>query len=662
MRLKKIIILILAIFTFSKCANFLEERLVDVIVLDEYFKSRHEAVLFLYSGLQNLRTVFTGINYLQVFEVPSDQTYFAGQSFLSRQASILDPQNNSTHLQNVWQHLYQAIARMNALIHFLHTHPTFEVGDVAERVEAQARVLRAFAYFQLVQLWGPVPITTVTLDTAGDLFPRRSSVAEVLQFIIDDLLFGLEGVNAEGVTHLRNFDIGSGGQKVFPDVVYTTFGAITGRPLPLPFSRSAAQLLLAQVYMARGDHQLAEEIVTAMIADPRHRLLPNYEDLFQSDRQRTSERAREVLFELEFSIEHQVINNLQREIAPNATTRMKPATIYVFQINEVTRMPEWVLEAPPNNYLYLSGGGSGFGSWIPTEHFLESFNQLRDRRYFWLYQFVGGQSTLTKPSDAPNFRKGHDHLGHINDGAAPVVLLRYAQAYLIKAELHARRGDGAGVAAALNPILERAGLDPFNPVGMDTQQLIDAVIDERAREFAHEAGDRLFTMRRIGFQRELERGFTAWYNRTNITLNQAGLSVMPRPFINPHARGNPVTIMMRNPSFVLEWERYTHWDEQNPTAPNPAFAPPAPGHPDYAEFLLYDQGTYPAVEHYRQDQGVGGDIFLRNVPFLGGTAVPFRKIYRVVGNYSRANFHPIPAREVRQNPNLCNNMHIPNFN
>ena len=663
MRLKKFIILILAIFTFNKCADFLEERLVNVIVMDEYFQHRYEAVLFLYSGLQNLRTVFSGVNFLHVFEAPSDQTYFAGQAFASREISILNPQNNATHIGNVWQHLYQAVGRMNTLIHFLHTHPTFEGGgDLAERIEAQARVLRAFAYFQLVQLWGPVPITTVTLDTSGDLFPYRSPVADVHQFIIDDLLFGLEGVNADGETHLRDFDIDSSGQKVFPDVVYIRFGG-DGIPLWLPFSRSAAELLLAQVYMVRNqgnDHQLAEEIVTAMIANELHQLLPNYEDLFQSDRQRTPNRAREVLFELEFSIEHGILNGTHREVAPNATDRMKPATIPVFRVNEVTRMPEWVNVSTPNNQLYLSGTASGFGSWIPTEHFLESFDQMRDRRYFWLYQFVGGQSSLTKPSDAPNFRKGHDHLGATAEGAAPAVLLRYAQAYLIKAELRARDGDGPGVAAALNPILARAGLDPFDPTGMDTQQLIDAVIDERAREFAHEAGDRLFTMRRVGFRRELERGFTYWHNRMDAILG--GSAVIPWPFINPHARGNLFIRMMPNPAFRLEWEPFTHWDEQNPTAPNPAFAPPAPGHPDYEAFTFYDPGTYPAVEHYRQDQGVGGDVFLRNVPFLGGTAVPFRKEYRSVGNYSRANFHPIPIREVRVNPSLSNNMHIPNFN
>ena len=683
MKLKKYIILILAVVAFNKCAGFLEERLDDVIILDEYFQYRHDGVLVLYSGLNSLRGAFTGSAFLHTFEVGSDQLYFSAMDVNNRQMSVLNPQNNAPQLLTAWQNLYQAVGRMNMLLYKLETRPVFQGHPETPRIEANARFIRAFAYFQLVRLWGPVPITTAVFSddvSAGNIFPARSSVAEVYEHIIADLLFGLEGTqtDAQGVTrfHLRDFRIDDSGQKVFPDYVFLrrpndNIPQGVGQRFWLPASRSAAQLLLAQVYLTRNqgnDHQLAYDIVTEMINNPLHALLPDYENLFQSDRVRTPNRSREVLFELESCHVGLVFNATHREIAPNSVTPMKTGTGAQIQEFFVTPagLPGFRNIPAPNNQLYVSGIATGFGRWIPTEHFLFSFDQRRDRRYFWLYQFVGAVSTLEKPSHAPNFRKGHDHLGNQNQGAAPVVLLRYAQAYLIQAELRARKGDGAGVAASLNPILARAGLDPFDPTGMDAQQLIDAVIDERAREFAHEAGDRLFTMRRVGFQRELERGFIAWHNwlQSIFDQNPGGPRWMQLEFINPHARGNPITVIMPNPAFRLEWAPVTHWNPNNPTAPNPAFNPPAPGDPDYEAFTLYSPDTDPYMEHYRQDQGVGGDRFLRNVPFLESPlgAVPFRKEYRVVGNYSRSTFHPIPIREVRENPTLCNNMHIPNFN
>ncbi|MDR0333644.1 MAG: RagB/SusD family nutrient uptake outer membrane protein [Dysgonamonadaceae bacterium] len=653
MKFKKIIIVILAIVTFSKCADFLAEDLNNRIVLEEYFQHRFEAVSFLYSGLESMTSVFFGTNYLHTFELASDQIYFTGRDQNHRNMNILSVQNSSSQIANVWQGLYRTIARMNMLIDRLETLPTFEGAPETPRLMAQARFIRAFCYFQAVQLWGPVPITPVYHHVSGNIHPSRSSVADVYTYIIDDLLFGLEGVDGEGVTFLRDFDINNDGGKIMPDRVifrYPSDPATAGQSFWLPISKGAAQLLLAKVYLTRnesGDHNSAEALVDGMIVNPLYRLMPNYEDLFQTDRKRAPNRAREVLFEIEASFADAIYNGTHREVAPNSNSPMKPATISVPTIeNGLIVIRDNVPTV--HNELVLAGTASGFGRWVPTEHFLLSFNPLRDRRYWWMYQFVNATDNLEKPSDAPNFRKGHDHLGNQNFGGANAVLLRFADVFLIKAELRARAGDGAGVAAAMRPVLERAGLGSYNSTGKDIQQMIDDVIDERAREFAHEAGNRLFDMRRVGFKRELERGFTAWHQWFDEELQMVGQERGLMVFINPKAKGNPVTIMMVNPVYRAEWD-----------SASPAYNPPALGTPEYDAYLAYDPSTPAIIPNPRQDQTVGGDRYLRIVPFLNHTAgqLPYRKFWS-----ERAEFHPIPIQEVLKNPNLDNSMHLSNYN
>jgi hypothetical protein len=656
MKFKKIIIAILAIVTFCKCNDFLTEELNNRIILEDYFQHKFEAVGFLYSGLGSMRSVFFGTNYLHTFELASDQMYFTGRDQNHRDMNILQVQNSSSQIANVWRFLYETIARMNMLIDRLEASPVFDNAPETPRLMAQARFIRALCYFQAVQLWGPVPITPVYPHISDNIFPSRSSVADVYAYIIDDLLFGLEGVDEDNVTFLRDFGIDNDGRKIMPDRVifrYPSDPVTAGQSFWLPISKGAAQLLLAKVYLTRnnaGDHALAEALVTEMINSPLYQLIPNYEDLFQTDRKRAPNRAREVLFEIEASFAEAIYNGTHREVAPNSSVRIKPLTV-----NGVPTVENGLLVVRDNvptvhNELVLAGTGnsSGFGRWVPTEHFLLSFDPLRDRRYWWMYQFVGATDNLEKPSEAPNFRKGHDHLGDQNNGGANAVLLRYADAYLIKAELRARAGDGAGVAAAMNPVLDRAGLDPYNSTGKGIQQMIDDVIDERAREFAHEAGNRLFDMRRIGFERELQRGFIVWHQRLDEELQMLGLQRIQMEFINPKARGNPVTIMMVNPVYRAEWD-----------PASPAYNPPAPGTLEYDAYLAYNPSTPAIIPNPVQSQAVGGDYFLRIVPFLNHTAgqLPYRKMYT-----ERAEFHPIPIQEVLKNPNLNNSMHLSNYN
>lgn len=68
------------------------------------------------------------------------------------------------------------------------------------------------------------------------------------------------------------------------------------------------------------------------------------------------------------------------------------------------------------------------------------------------------------------------------DQTGDLVLMRSAEAYLIKAEGYARDNQVAEGAAALNALRSARGATSFNPVGATKEQLIEAILTERRKE------------------------------------------------------------------------------------------------------------------------------------------------------------------------------------
>ena len=76
------------------------------------------------------------------------------------------------------------------------------------------------------------------------------------------------------------------------------------------------------------------------------------------------------------------------------------------------------------------------------------------------------------------------------------IVLRLAEQYLIRAEARTQLGDIAGAQADLNTIRNRAGL--ANTTAATTNDLIDAILQERRVELFTEFGHRFFDLKRLG--------------------------------------------------------------------------------------------------------------------------------------------------------------------
>jgi hypothetical protein len=98
-----------------------------------------------------------------------------------------DPSNS--YVATVWQNLYEIITRANDVV-----DKVGEQTDLRRRLSGEARFLRAYAYFYLVQGWGEVPLVLHNAEAADAL---REDVEAVYAQIVEDLEYAASVLPAD---------------------------------------------------------------------------------------------------------------------------------------------------------------------------------------------------------------------------------------------------------------------------------------------------------------------------------------------------------------------------------------------------------------------------------------------------------------------------------
>ena len=164
----------------------------------------------------------------------------------------------SEHVYNYWRAVYHNIARCNVVLMHLDA-----ATDAALRTqyEAEARFIRAYHYFNLVRLYGPVFIVDKRLDAVSALNYERSTVEDVYAFITADLKFAIDNLPA-----------------TYP-------AAELGRA-----TRWAAEGLLAKVRMTQGLYDKdTKDLLTDIISKGGFSLQPTYAAVFDINNELNSE-------------------------------------------------------------------------------------------------------------------------------------------------------------------------------------------------------------------------------------------------------------------------------------------------------------------------------------------------------------------------------------
>ncbi len=176
---------------------------------------------------------------------------------------------NNVVSEDFYQSMYEVIFRANNILNYI------DVADENNQAsyEAEAKFLRAYAYFHLVRMYGAVPlVTSVIGPTDNEALFTRIPEDQIYAQIVEDLLEALATLDN---THKARA------------------------------SRAAAQGLLAKVYLtqANPDYAAAQQLCESIINSMEYSLEDNFNDVFYS----------ELNDEIIFAIQYETGNSLESQ-------------------------------------------------------------------------------------------------------------------------------------------------------------------------------------------------------------------------------------------------------------------------------------------------------------------------------------------------------------
>jgi hypothetical protein len=227
------------------CEKYLEQAPVTEYAPATYYNSKQQAEQGLYGVYDMLQKEGTYYRYLWtiVDGISDDIDQGAGDSY-GTMPFFLDNPSTPGH-NNGWITHYQGITRANTLLAGLEKATAIAEVDKL-RIEGETQFLRALFYFNLVNIYGGVPVVTIPLEPKEANVPR-SSIEEVYAQIEKDLL---NAINA-----------------LPPNQAVT--GAEKGRA-----TKGAAQTLLARAYLFQGKYAQAAQLAKEVIDSQQYTLTP----------------------------------------------------------------------------------------------------------------------------------------------------------------------------------------------------------------------------------------------------------------------------------------------------------------------------------------------------------------------------------------------------
>jgi hypothetical protein len=169
-------------FVFSGCKNILEEEVYSQLDPGTLFTSANGVERVLFSAYRDAQITdnFGGNVWFQE-EWTCDHFWETGGA-VNLQATVMLAftwdASYPTHWTQLWNQQYYSIRNCNLVIENVDAAPMEE--GVKARLKAEARFVRASAFYLLYTLWGTVPLRTSTI---GDLEMARCTESEMQQFL-----------------------------------------------------------------------------------------------------------------------------------------------------------------------------------------------------------------------------------------------------------------------------------------------------------------------------------------------------------------------------------------------------------------------------------------------------------------------------------------------
>ncbi|OJJ16627.1 hypothetical protein BKI52_32460 [marine bacterium AO1-C] len=470
--IKRITTLVLvAVFTFSCKNNLLDIQPASSLSGNSY-NSEKNLLAALYASYEVLQ--WQSVDGIHVFPlmwqgIRADDLHSQFASFWTA-GTIMDDFSlmnaNNPSVEKLWKKWYTGVNRANIVIEKAAEFNGWSSAQAQQQVIAEAKVLRAFYYFELVRMWGGVPLILNNIESTDDIPALgRSTTAELYAQIDKDLL---EAISSESLA--------------------SKGGVAAGR----------VTIGLAKTLLAKSK-------------------------LYQKDYASCVKYCEEVMNSGEFSLETNFANNfsLDNENGVESILEIQYGDGFTATNFEVANQNSQGSAMWQMCFTWVSGRYTSFSNMLPLGELTAQYDRTNDTRFDATFITVGTDLSQASPKLAQNWgspvaegqmswlrpnledcnysRKYFlswetvDQLLNVQQSPKNEKIIRYAEVLLMHAEAQALGGGGAiSGLSSINALRQRAGI-----AALGTYTLADVKL-ERRKELATEGWNRFSDLVRWG--------------------------------------------------------------------------------------------------------------------------------------------------------------------
>ena len=422
------IVLTLFVFSLAACEDPLEEEIFSELEPSTLFASEEGVNAVLNSAYAYAHRSGSVGSWSPFYMggMTTGEIWGAGGSIENLWVSFIDFTWDSNHAQilTMWTVYYNAIRDANIVLDNLDNEGLSD--EFRQLKEAEIHFIRGWAYSELYNLFGPIPLYKSSTD---EPLQPNATEEEIRAFIEQEL----------------SAAISSSSLSVLPQA----YGMA---------SKGAAMGILAKYYMNTRQWQKAADLTQEIIALGQYGLVTSdYADVFSLE----NEGNQEMLWAL------------PKNGASGSAS---------MAVNALMFPPNYPLPYPNNSvfaartYLY--------------DAFVNSFEITDDRRNLINTSYVSTSGELVQglgndQSFPYKFEFDPNSVGANAGNDIPVI--RYADILMSRAEaLNEISGPSQEAIDLINEVRSRAGATPLALAGLTQETLRDAILEERAKEFFFE--------------------------------------------------------------------------------------------------------------------------------------------------------------------------------